>query len=54
MTENRSTTISGSYDLTDDMPRSGRGESAGLVRTARALVRLAYGGFWRLSQQQVT
>jgi len=42
MTENRSTTISGSYDLTDDMPRSGRGESAGLVRTARALVRLAY------------
>ena len=41
MTENRSTTVSGAHDLTGDMARSGRGASAGLVRTARALVRLA-------------
>ena len=41
MTENRSTAISGTHDLADDAARSGRGESAGLVRTARALVRLA-------------
>ena len=41
MTENRSTAVSGSHDLADGTERSGRGESAGLVRTARALVRLA-------------
>ena len=36
-----STAISGTHDLTDEVARSGRGESAGLVRTARAIVRLA-------------
>jgi len=41
VTENRSTAISGTHDLTDNVARSGHGESAGLVRTARALVRLA-------------
>ena len=41
MTENRSTAISGAHDLTDDAARPGRAESASLVRTARALVRLA-------------
>jgi len=49
VTENRSTAISGAHDLADDVARSGRGESAGLVRTARALsaVRaLAVRGYW--------
>jgi len=41
VTENRSTAISGAKDPCDDAARSGRGESAGLVRTAQALVRLA-------------
>ena len=42
MTENRSTAISGSHDLADDVAAVGaRSESAGLVRTARAIVRLA-------------
>ena len=41
MTENRSTAISGAHDLTNDMTRSERGECASLVRTARAIVRLA-------------
>ena len=41
MTENRSTATSGAHDLADDVARSGRNESAGLVRTARAIVRLA-------------
>ena len=41
MTENRSTAISGAHDLAGDVQRSVRGESAGLVRTARAIVRLA-------------
>jgi hypothetical protein len=38
---NRSTAVSGTGDLASDLPQSGRGDSAGLVRTARALVRLA-------------
>jgi len=41
MTKNRSTAISGAHDLGDDAARPGRAESAGLARTARALVRLA-------------
>jgi len=41
MTENRSTAISDAHDRADDVARYGRGESAGLVRTAHAIVRLA-------------
>ena len=37
MSEHRSTAISGSHDLPDDSPPQG----AGVVRTARAIVRLA-------------
>jgi hypothetical protein len=38
---NRSTAVGGAPDLADVAARSGRGESGGLVRAARTLVRLA-------------
>jgi hypothetical protein len=41
MTENRTTAISGSYDLTGDPVPRESADSAGLMRTARAVVRLA-------------
>ena len=41
MSEHRSTVISGPHDLADASARPGRSDSAGLVRTARAIVRLA-------------
>jgi hypothetical protein len=41
MTENRSTSISGLHDLGIDAPPPANDERAGLMRTARAIVRLA-------------
>jgi len=41
MNENRSTSVSGAHDLADGDAPPAPGESAGLVRTARAIVRLA-------------
>jgi hypothetical protein len=41
MSEHRTTAISGSHDLTDDPLRPESADSVGLIRTARAIVRLA-------------